>query len=87
MSGTIVVGSNIYETEFLDEIYIYYGNKIANTINFKDGLIISPTKLGLPEYKVNRSERGEIIMAIIKEAMNLFEYSKLSDTGIINMFE
>ncbi|CAD8077966.1 unnamed protein product [Paramecium sonneborni] len=87
MSGTIVVGSNIYETEFLDEIFIYYGNKTANTINFKDGLIISPAKLDLPEYKINRSERGEIIMTIIKEAMNLFEYSKLSDTGIINMFE
>ncbi|CAD8159733.1 unnamed protein product [Paramecium pentaurelia] len=85
--GTIVVGSNIYETEFLDEIYIYYGNKTTNTISFKDGLIISPKKLELPEYKINRSERGDIIMAIIKEAMNLLEYSKLSDLGIINMFE
>ncbi|CAD8155868.1 unnamed protein product [Paramecium pentaurelia] len=85
--GTIVVGSNIYETEFLDEIYIYYGNKTTNTISFKDGLIISTSKLELPEYKFNRSEQGEIIMTIIKEAMNLLEYQKLSDIGIINMFE
>ncbi|CAK78254.1 unnamed protein product (macronuclear) [Paramecium tetraurelia] len=87
MSGTIVVGSNIYETEFLDEIFIHYGNKTADTISFKDGLIISPKKLELPEYKINRSEQGEVIMAILKEAMNLLEYSKLSDLGIINMFE
>ena len=87
MSGTIIVGSNIYEIEFLDELYVYYGNKTINTINYKDDLIISPNKLELPEYKINRSERGEITMTIIKEAMNLFEYPRLSDTGIINMIE
>mgnify|MGYP003613248849 CR=1 FL=1 len=26
MSGSIVVGSNIYKAEFTDDIYVYYGN-------------------------------------------------------------
>lgn len=61
MSGSIVVGSNIYKAEFTDDIYVYYGNQVHNTTYFRDGLIISPKKIDLPEYKFNRSERAEII--------------------------
>lgn len=77
MSGSIVVGSNIYKIEFTDEVYVYSGNQVQNTIQFRDGLIISPKKLDLPEYKFNRSERAEIISAILREAINYLEYPKV----------
>lgn len=32
MSGSIVVGSNIYKIEFIDEVYVYSGNQVQNTI-------------------------------------------------------
>jgi hypothetical protein len=41
----------------------------------------------LKEYKINRSERGEIALCIIKEGLSLLEYPKINDCSIINMFE
>lgn len=86
---SIIVGSNIYNVEFVEDIFVYYGSPIndTDTIPYEENLFISKIKLDMPEYKFSRSERINIVLSIIRNGLHLIEYPIINDCTIMNTFE